>query len=263
MAILHTQWWPFRGEFGGGCSLADSVRCDIRKDSFALNTDSVVRLPVWPSVKVKFGCWEVVFFSREMFVLCCSIMRHVPVVQKLLILIIVRAHSEDKAGACTALLSSQTCCHSCLEESMCFLFCSWPIIINSTRACPIKIPSPPCTINDSTVVDMEPNMTSPTLRMTLCVFSHAPPSTPPTHPRLRPVIIWVNGSWSWSKFKWGKRQEGNHHCFPTRMLLSVTVLVHFTNAGSVLTNFWAAAQWLQQIPCLPCRLNTLDPSSSE
>lgn len=42
MAILHTQWWPFRGEDrGGGCSLTDRVWCDIRKDLFAL---SIVRV---------------------------------------------------------------------------------------------------------------------------------------------------------------------------------------------------------------------------
>lgn len=44
MAILPTQWWPFREECvgGGGCSLADSVPCDIRKDLFALNTVLVI-----------------------------------------------------------------------------------------------------------------------------------------------------------------------------------------------------------------------------
>lgn len=39
MAILHIQWWPFRGEERGGVrSLIDSVWCDIRKDLFALST---------------------------------------------------------------------------------------------------------------------------------------------------------------------------------------------------------------------------------
>lgn len=44
MAILHIQWWPFRGVEGGGvcCSLIDSVWCDIRKDLFALSTVLVI-----------------------------------------------------------------------------------------------------------------------------------------------------------------------------------------------------------------------------
>ncbi len=43
MAILHIQWWPFsRVERGGGCSLIDSVWCDIGKDLFALSTVLVI-----------------------------------------------------------------------------------------------------------------------------------------------------------------------------------------------------------------------------
>lgn len=215
MAILHTQWWPFRAELGGGCSLADSVQCDIRKDSFALTTALVTQWylyqfgPVWwwNLTAGKLGFFKLWALLTSSFAWnACAVLQRQEARSSS-----SKTHDFDYCSSsfrgqsgclCRSALFADMLPFSLGGERVFLILFMIPrlllLLSTSHRHVASKSLLPACIINDLTVVETETIMASPALTMTFCVFSHAPADP---HPLLRPLIMWVNGSWSWSAFK--------------------------------------------------------------
>lgn len=158
MAILHTQWRPFRGEFGGGCFLADSLRSDIRKNSFNTAGYFVIQWYLYQSGPVsrstltgscvlwKLSSAVVIFHVKRV----CSAAASGSTFQQFenswfwLLFVLIERRKPPLVRLCSlrrhvAIVAEM---RACVSNSIHHP----PNIINITRACQIEILSPSSTI---------------------------------------------------------------------------------------------------------------------